>query len=81
VVGGCIKCFDFCLRVGERGGSTSSTQGRVSRRFLGGRGVPSSESRASRNVVEAFHSSFWLVPSLRAELLAWFSQWFVFLDR
>jgi hypothetical protein len=53
VVGGCIKCFDFCLRVGERGGSTISTQGRASQRFLGGRGVPSSESRTSRNMVEA----------------------------
>jgi hypothetical protein len=45
-----------------------------------GRGILSSESRASRNVVEAFRSSFRLVPSLWAELLAWFSQEFVFLD-
>jgi hypothetical protein len=52
VVGGCIKCSDFCLRVGECGGSTGSTQGRTSQRFLGGRGVSSSEPRASRNVVE-----------------------------
>jgi hypothetical protein len=52
VVGGCIKCSDFCLRVGECGGSTGSTQGRASRRFLGDRGVPSSVSRASRNMVE-----------------------------
>jgi hypothetical protein len=81
VVGGCIKCFDFCLRVGERGGSIGSTQGHASWRFFGGRGVSSSKPRASRNVVETFHSSFWLVPSLWAELLAWFSQGFVFLDR
>jgi hypothetical protein len=52
VVGGCIKCSDFCLRVGECGGSTGSTQSRASRGFLGGRGVPSSEPRASRNVVK-----------------------------
>jgi hypothetical protein len=76
VVGGCIKYFDFCLRVSERGGSTGSTQGRVSQRFLGGRGVPSSESRASWNVVDAFCSSFWLIPSLWAELLVWFFQGF-----
>jgi hypothetical protein len=46
-----------------------------------GRGIPSSKPRASRNVVEAFRSSFRLVPSLWAELLEWFSQEFVFLDR
>jgi hypothetical protein len=60
MVGGCIKCFDFCLRVGERGGSTGSTQGRTSRRFPYGRGVPSSKPRASRNVVEAFRAWFGL---------------------
>jgi hypothetical protein len=63
VVSGCIKCSDFCLRVGECGGSAGSTQGRASRRFLGDRGIPSSEPRASRNVVEAFRLSFRLVPS------------------
>jgi hypothetical protein len=73
VVGGCIKCFDFCLKVGECGGLTGSTQGRASQRFLGGRGVLSSESRASRNMVEAFRSLFWLVPPSWAEPLAWFS--------
>jgi hypothetical protein len=72
VVGGCIKCSDFCLRVGECGGSTGSTQGFASRRFLGGRGVLLSEPRVSRNVVEAFRSSFWLVPSRWAEFLVWF---------
>jgi hypothetical protein len=70
VVGGCIKCSDFCLRVDECGGSTGSTQGRASRRSLGGRGVPSSEPRASQNMVETFRSSFWLVPSRWAEFLA-----------
>jgi hypothetical protein len=40
------------------------------RDFLGGRGVPSSESRASRNVVEAFRSLFRLVPPSWAEPLA-----------
>jgi hypothetical protein len=70
-------------------GSYESKISRWSRRFVEqasceserGRGVPSSESRASRNVVEAFCSSFWLVPSLWAELLVWFSQGFIFLDR
>jgi hypothetical protein len=48
---------------GECGGSTGSTQGRASHRFLGDQGVPSSEPHVSRNVVEAFRSSFRLVPS------------------
>jgi hypothetical protein len=81
VVGSRIKCSDFCLRVGEWGGSTGPTQGRASQKLLGGRGVPSSEPRASQNVVEAFRSSFRLALSLWAELLAWFSQEFVSFDR
>jgi hypothetical protein len=81
VVGSHIKCFDFCLRVGEWSRSIGPTQGRANRRFLGGRGVPSSEPRASQNVVETFRSSFWLALSLWAELLAWFSQEFVSFDR
>jgi hypothetical protein len=79
VVGGCIKCFDFRPRVGERGGSIGSTQGRTSRRFP---------------VVEASHRASlvrvgtWSRRSVRglawpswAEPLAWFSQGFVFLNR
>jgi hypothetical protein len=54
---------------------------RVSCESERGRGVPSSEPCASQNMVEAFRSSFWLVPSRWAEFLAWFSQGFIFLDR
>jgi hypothetical protein len=46
-----------------------------------GRGILSSEPCASQNGVEAFRSSFQLVPSLWAELLEWFSHEFIFLDR
>jgi hypothetical protein len=81
VVDSRIKCSDFCLRVGEWGGSIGPTQGRANPRFPGGRGVPSSEPRASRNVVETFRSSFLLALSLWAKLLAWFSQEFVSFDR
>jgi hypothetical protein len=76
-----LNALTFCLRVGELGGSTGSTQGRTSQRFRCGRGVPSNKPRASQNMVEAFRAWFWLVLPSWAEPLAWFSQGFVIFSR
>jgi hypothetical protein len=64
-----LNALTFVPELVNEVGSTGSTLGHASWRFFGGRGIPSSEPRMSRNMVKAFRSLSRLVPLVLFSLI------------